>query len=270
MIYEEPSVTMIGSAGLEPLWPEPSELPGPPSILSWDGRGLLLWVTPAEKDPRAILLDPITGTRRWITPTISDRLGEPLPRRLGRGEVAVMPMGQPFDPGETLPLVGSENLVVVRRSGEAIAFDLQDGQRVIWQRVQDRPLHQVHLAQLHDFGLVLTGLRRPVDTREQVPAIVVLDPATGRLLREIKPLGDSVVSWMTITTLGSLVYGTAHGVEMLDLVTGVVQATNVSAAARKTSRGWQVGGHIVLERRSARRVDGPSPLQSIRLADGVL
>ena len=61
-----------------------------------------------------------------------------------------------FNPAETIALVNEQRLFMVRRTGEASAFDLADGQRVGGWR-HEPGLIQVHLAALNAYGLVLAG-----------------------------------------------------------------------------------------------------------------
>jgi outer membrane protein assembly factor BamB len=271
LLYDAPDVQLITGPGLEPVWSATLDVLGAPHVLRFDEGNLLLWVVSAAEGPMAVMLDPATGFERWSTPSLSGPGREPgRARPMGRGGRDLMPNGQPFDATEALPLLGRNALVVVQRTGEAIALDLADGRTPLWRRWEPPALDEVHLAQIHDFALVLTGVRRSAGASEPVPAIVVLDPATGRTLHLITPRGGSATRWMTIGPFGSVVYGTARGVEKVDLLSGETVWSSISPGAAATLRGWPVDGHVVVESPGPRQADGPNPLRALRLSDGTI
>lgn len=259
-------ISLVSGAQLRPLWTVDLDVVGMTSVLRFDADGLLLWVASPGDGPRALMLDPQkNGEQRWISPTFAELAGalpRPRPPRAG----VRLEQGPGFDPKETIPLVGRTALVMVRRSGEVLALDLTDGKTILWHRRQPL-LEIVHLAQIHDVGLVLGGFLKPRDRNELVPALIMLDPVTGRTIQEIAPLGSGV-KWMTIGPLGALVYGTDEAIESIDLLSGRKLWSNVSSAGRQTKRGWLAGGHLVVETPTARPAERRNPLRAVRMVDG--
>ncbi|MCH8164001.1 MAG: PQQ-like beta-propeller repeat protein [Planctomycetes bacterium] len=271
LLYDSPSLHLITGPRRDPLWSTDLKDHDTPYILRFDSRGLLLWVISDVGDTRAVLIDPADGTQRWTTPSLTDHLGDPDPDRPGaRGGDHRMPNGQPLDPSEILPLVSSNALVLVRRSGEVIAFDPGEGTTPRWPRALNRGLDEVHEAQLRDFALVLAGVQVSDESGDRVPKILVVNPNSGETIYKITPLGGLGVKWMTIGPLGSMVYGTAAGIEMVDLLSGETLWANVSRAAKGAHRAWPAGGYVVVQSPSAQHSDGMNPLRSIRLQDGAM
>ncbi len=266
LIVDGGELRLLGTPDLEPRWSV--TLDGPvPQLLRRDERGILLWLGSDPDYPRAVLLDAADGSPRWTTPKPRAWHIDPI-RNLARNRAVKdqMPSGEPFDPGQTIPLVGDHRLIMVRRTGETAAFDLASGEPVPGWQPPPRSLAQVHLARLHDFGLVLAGLESPrggAGIEGGLPAIVVLDPESGVMLRRMRPLGRSGVKWMSIGPLGSLVFATEEGIEMLDLLSGETLWSNVSYAATGTHRGWPLAEHVLVEDRAKK-------LRALRLADGTL
>jgi len=161
-------------------------------------------------------------------------------------------------------------LVVVRRSGDSVAFDLADRGRPRWKAEPRLALDQVALVLLHDFALVLGGSRFATGEDEPVARLLLVDLATGRQLREITPVDGASVRWMTAGPLGELVYGTGAGIEMLQLPSGRSLWSNLSVAAQRTRRGWPVWGSVLVQTQTDRRQGPSNPLRTIKLTNGIL
>ncbi len=266
LIVDGARLRLIRTPDLEPRWSV--TLDGQvPQLLRHDERGVLLWLGWDPDYPRAVLLDATDGSTKWTTPKPWDRQIDPI-RNLARNRAVKdqMPNGEPFDPAQTIPLLRDDRLIMVRRTGETAAFDLASGDPVPGWEPPPRSLAQVHLARLHAYGLVLSGLERPragAGVDGGLPSIVVLDPESGVMLRRVRPLGRAGVTWMSIGPLGSLVVATAEGIEMLDLLSGETLWSNVSYAATGTQRGWPLADHVIVE-------DRAKSLRAIRLADGAV
>ena len=267
LVYDAPGITLLSGPELLPVWSTVLPVPGAPVIIRFDDEGLLLWVDMPGDDPKAVMLDPADGSRRWVTTDLGALKNETLHRMLTDD---LLPRGQQIDPTQTLPLVTEKALILVRRSGRVMAIELADGSTPSWQRVDTGVLHQVHRVVLGDTALVLAGTRQAADGRELAARIVALEPDTGRTLFEITPLGGTPVNWMTIGPLGSLVYGCGMGIEAVDLRSGRRWWSAVSPDAHGTSRGWSAAGQIIVQGPSGRRGDGVNPLRAIRMSAGDL
>jgi len=267
LVYNAPQLTLLSAHGLEPVWSTVLAVLGAPAIIRFDDEALLLWVDMPGDEPRAIMLDPLDGSQRWVTTGLGALSRDSLRTTLTND---LLPRGQNFDPTQTIPLVGRDALVLVRRSGKVMALELADGNTPRWQRVDPGVLRQVHLAVLGDTALVLAGAQQAADGRDLVPRITVLDPDTGRTLSEITPLGGTVVTWMTIGPLGSLVYATAGGIESIDPQTGRRWWSIVGPDTKGTTRGWSAVGKIIVEVATRRPPDGLNPLRALAAGDGRL
>ena len=263
---------LIG-ANMQPIWT--STIEGEmPQILRFDERGILLWFGADPQDPKAAMLNPADGTLRWTTPRLSELLGDPV-RDLGRarGIRDQMPDGEPFNPGETLPIVSDESIIFLRRSGGAVAFDLADGRTVRWTRKQT--LEQVHVVTIRDGALVLAGMAREIAAAasrsvangaaraagELSPRILILDPHSGQPLFDpenvIRPAGRTGVKWLKISPTGLLVSCTVDGLEAFDLCTGDKRWSNSSYAVVNLQHGWMDERLIVEDQRSRLRTVNP-------------
>ena len=267
LVYDAPQLTLLSAPDLEPVWSTVLAVLGAPAILRFDDEALLLWVDMPGDEPRAVMLDPLDGSQRWVTTGFGALLHESLRTTLTND---LLPRGQNFDPTQTIPLVGRDTLILVRRSGKVMAVELADGNTPRWQRVESGVLRQVHLAVLGDTCLVLAGKQQAADGRGLVPRITVLDPDTGRTLSELTPLGGTAVTWMTIGPLGSLVYATAGGIESIDPQTGRRWWSIVGPDTKGSTRGWSAVGQIVVELATSRPPDGVNPIRALAAGDGQL
>ena len=267
LVYDAPELALLSGPELLPVWSTVLPVPGEPAILRFDDVSLLLWVDVPGDDPRAVMLDPANGSRRWVTTDLGAMKNETLRRTLTDD---LLPRGRRIDPTQVLPLAAAGTLILVRRSGTVMALEIADGSTPKWQRVDAGVLRQVHLAVLGDTALVLAGTQQSADSRELVPRIVALEPQTGRTLFEITPLGGTPVNWMTIGPLGSLVYATGTGIEAVDLQSGRRWWSAVSPDARGTARGWLAAGQVIVQGAAGRAADGVNPLRAIGVSDGNL
>ncbi len=292
LIFDGIEIAMRSADGLQELWRTTLDDPAP-QLLHLDQEQAILWFGTDQDDPRAIGLDARTGAERWSTPRLGRYLGEPVSDLIReRGVREQMPGGEPFNPKETLPLLSRDRLIIVQRSGGVLSFDLRDPAEPQWGQLA--LLEQVHLAEVHDFGIVLAGLQRqpdsPVSPAVLAPRILILDPEDGTVRHEIRPIGRSGVRWMSVGPLATLVYGTAEGMEAVDLLTGTKRWTNQAYETMETQSGWPVDDLVLIEDRegSLRAVDlergsvsdrfvpplqgdwDPLELQDVLIADGRL
>lgn len=220
------------------------------TLLDHRSDRIVLWQEDENTDQLLAVVDPADGSVRWISPSLFKLFGTPDERRVqSRRLNEQLPDGRAFDPAESLPLLAGDRIVIVRRIGGAVAFDVGAGREPIWKL--DDTLDQVHYAQLSDTALVLAGIdRAPTGRTTADPKILVLDPSTGRTLRTMTPAGEEPARWMQIGPLGRLVYGNENGIEAVDLFTGRPAWTNVSYEATESANGWVVGNDLVYQQRT--------------------
>ena len=272
LLHDGEHLRMIASAGLGTLWSVQLGQRVVPHILQFDRDRLLLWVVAPDGDAQAVMFDlSQRGSRLWATPWMNEVLGKPpAPSRRDGRPGQRSPQQAPLDPGECLPLIRGNLLVIVRRSGDSVAFDLADSGRQRWKAEPRLALDRVALVLLHDFALVLGGSRFAAGEDESVARLLLVDPATGRQLREITPVDGTSVRWMAAGPLGELLYGTRAGIEMLQLPSGRSLWSNLSVAARGARRGWPVRDSVIIQTQTDRRQGPSNPLRAIKLANGIL
>ena len=270
MLYDGEHLRMMASAGLGTLWSVQLGRRVSPRILQMDEERLLLWVVAHDGDAQAVMFDLTErGARLWATPWMTETLGEPPPPRR-RNSRARRQSGEEaaLDPGECVPLICGDLLLVVRRSGDGAAFDLADGGRLRWKAEPKFALDNVTQVLEHDFALILSGARMVPGEDEPVSRIVLVDPATGRSLREITPLDAAPVRWLALGPLGELLYGTRGGIEMLQLPSGQSLWSNLSVAAGGAQRGWPMLHSVIVQTQIDRRQDPRNPLRAVNLSNG--
>ena len=240
----------------------------PARILRFTDQDLLLWFgTGGNTDhPHAIMLDPQSGERRWISPKIHESPDDPSENlRQPRVPKEQMPNDQTFDPRRTIPLINSKTMIEVQSMGSVMAIDLDDGENVLWRK--RIAINQVHLAQLTDSELVIAGQIHRHDalgaTLLKSMQIMILDPRSGELLHQFSPLGNTGAKWMTTGILGTLIYGTAQGIELFDLLNGRRRWANNSGGARDSQNRWLISDRLVIH-------DRDGHLRTIMLQDGML
>jgi len=276
------NVKLITSASIQPAWAAVVE-GASPQILRFDDQAIILWFGADQQNPRAVRLNPADGTVVWTTSGIAELFTGGGGAQVDRTRVAreQMPNGDSYDPGETIALAHRQSLILVQRTGAIAAIDIADGSTVRW--TAPAVLQQVHLALERDGVLVLTGTARDIDAvapagrdraeadAQQAPSplsprIQVVDPDTGRPAFGVDGLlrtpGRGGVKWMTVSALGTLVYGTTDGIDAADLTTGERRWSNASIAALDSQRAWPMTSRVVFE-------DQRSRLRSINLSDGL-
>jgi outer membrane protein assembly factor BamB len=276
LLRQDHEVNLLATDSLEPIWSSTVEADAGAVLLADDQR-LLLWTSQrgGNDEPRAVMLSAADGTVQWTAQPLGAIVANPAVAELARirspGAQDRMPDGDVFDPRQTMALANSRALIMIQRTGAIAAVDLADGSTVLWQNQQ--AMEQVHLAMLVDDALILTGLSRPVDatsgakTADTAAAIVILDPLTGQPAFEggamVRPHARGGVRWFTIAPMGRMVYGTADGIEAVDLFTGERPWTTTDFAAVQTQRGWSDGDRLVIEDQRGR-------LRSVNPADGTV
>jgi outer membrane protein assembly factor BamB len=261
LLQDGPELLLIvagGPAIAEPAWRTEVRLPGTPTILRLDEHECLLWYASAPEGPQAVMLDGATGEVKWTTPPWKAAVRE---RNRARQ--------QDFDADgvRIFATLGPETLYVAHSGGEMFALSLADGRTVRWHHRGQVPLPALREMVFHESGLLLAGDRRS-ETADPAPAVAILDPTDGRIMVRIEPQVAAEIAWVTVGPLGSVVFGTAGGVEGADLFGGELLFANVTAAAMQTRRGWDAGPAVVVEGLAAAVGEGFNPLRAISATDG--
>ena len=264
LMIDGPSLRLIRSSNLEPAWSVQPDAENP-KLLLFDPEhlGVLLWLDADPDDPRAMLLDGDDGSVLWVTQKLDGEGIDPL-RQLARhrGIQEQMPDGRPFNPAETIALVDEQRLFMVRRTGEASAFDLADGQRLAGWR-HEPGLVQVHLAALNAYGLVLAGYEARGGQGGLSPVILIVDRETGATVHRITPMGGASVKWIALEPLGGLVYGSTAGMALVEVLSGATLWSNIAYAAVDTQQAWSLAEHLIIK-------DRANDLRALRLDEGTL
>jgi hypothetical protein len=240
-----------------------------PQVLQHDDQRVLLWFGADSLDPKAMMLDAATGKPQWTAARLGEILG--ILARDGRPRVIreQMPNGEPFDSTVTIPLVNEQSLLAVQRAGAVAAISLADGKTTQW--VQRQVLEKIYDARLTDAALVLAGMGRRLgnaqagDAAEVQARLAVLDPLTGKPLFETDQTDGlsrhAGAKWLTVSSLGLIVYGTAEGLQAIDSFSGEVRWTNTSYPLVDTQRAWMLDKRVLIE-------DERSRLRMVNLHDG--
>jgi outer membrane protein assembly factor BamB len=253
LVSDPPALAFLDAADLSPKWSTVLPIPGELSILRFDASALLLWVVPHGGEPRVVALDPASGALRWTSPQLP---AEPAAGDAGAAGGA--------DLRETIPAAGRDVIALVRRGGGVTALDPSSGTAVLWTA---RPLAAVQAARLTAPALALAGLREGLDG----PAVVVLlDPRSGRVLREIDTGTRGPMRWMIPAALGVLVYGTDAGVEAVESLSGRRLWALRGPETAATPRAWATPGQVMIAGADARPAENATVLRSVRLGDGRL
>lgn len=245
----------VGSDDLEVVWSVPIEDPSPEVLRG--GPELLVWQDADRRQPIAMSMDAATGAVLWLNPSISSlfpasRSGENLPEN-----------GQRSIPGSTeiwrwdsiLPGVVEDLLILVRRNGDVVAVDARDGSTVRWtlEGVTNVVQHVTH----GPLGVLIAGLTRGGEDREDVPTVVLVSP-DGRLVRrwELDSVLDREIRWIRQTPLGEVLWGTSDGVSWRGLAPGDAAADDRWSLRRPQLReswqAWTLPGRLIVRERSDR------------------
>jgi hypothetical protein len=255
-------IQMLAGSGLSAAWPtdHAATLVEPQIVKLNEDRIVLCSGSEVESNEfRAVAINTQSGENIWTSPVMSELVTNPAGELARiRGVQERMPDGEPFNRQQTLALAGREAIIMVQRTGAMAALSMADGTSRLW--TSDQSLSQVHLAMLWDVALLLAGETRSADAGTHsgsgVPAVLVLDPRTGRPLFDdgaiVQPVGAGGVRWMTLDPMGRLVLGTPEGIEAINVLTGERLWANTEFAASESRHGWHDGDRMIIEDRSGR------------------
>ena len=132
----------------------------------------------------------------------------------------MMPDGTPFDRRDIRPQLAGDSLCIVRRNGDVLGFDANDGRQPLW--VRPGMLEQVHVIDMNESALVLAGRRNRLNEDDPIAhEVIVLDPKSGRTIHRLTPIDGHGVRWLRIGHMGELVFATESGLEFFNALSGV-------------------------------------------------
>ncbi len=219
----------------------PGEVAGSTKPAAGDDA-VLLWQAISEREASISWVRLADGVTVAATP----ELGAFFPAEAlldgGRPVNQQMPNESPFIPSQLLPVTTSNEIVVVRRNGDVVAFDKDDLTKPLWR--QSRVLDQVYEIGWNDWGIALAGRTQPApgevirpDAESGRPALVVIDPASGRLLTRTELDESEDAIWMRLFETGEAIIGTELGLLAFDVGGRIEQgaAAGGSASAERCS-----------------------------------
>ncbi len=262
LMVHERSLALREAPSFSPRWTVAVEDRDPMVLLAGGllGQRMLLWQEGADGEAFASLHDLATGAVVARTPPLREILP---PERLldaGRPPSQLMPNETPYLPSQVLPVLCGDRLVLVRRNGDMVGFDLSDLVHPVWTK--ERVLDQVYEVGATEWSVALGG-RDPGPRGSGPSAIKVIDPERGDLLAS-RLLGDSEdVRWMRVVANGDVVVGSEGSVEAFDALHADLPSRwrLATPVVRDTVGSWRVGSSLVL----ADRADG---IAAVGLVDG--
>jgi hypothetical protein len=216
--------------------------------ISPSDEAMLLWQALSERE----------ATIRWIrrsdgeTLAATPELGAFFPAEAllegGRPVNQQMPNESPFIPSQLLPVTTAREVVVIRRNGDIVAFDKDDLSKPLWR--QSRVLDQVYEIGWTDWGIALAGRTAPApgeilrpDANSGQPALVVLDPSTGRVLTSTELDESEDAIWLRLFETGEAIIGTELGLLAFDVGGRIGAGTDASgdrASVSPASLRWRI------------------------------
>jgi outer membrane protein assembly factor BamB len=245
LLLMDDMLSMHAAHDLSEQWAAPVDSPLPP-VLHVGDDALWLQLGRPSRDLMLLALDARTGAHRTQTPRLIDLA--PQPMSIGGGRAARMPDGAPFDPQDVMTIVGEHAVFIVQRNGAVVCFDRASG-GLLW--VETDVLVEAHQAIADDRALIIAGRARPMqrDANDMnlEPAIVLLDPHTGAVVRRLNPRTEDGVLWMRRDGFGALICGVREGVEAFDLNSGRSLWMNTGPGMIHSRQGWTCGGSVFVE-----------------------
>jgi outer membrane protein assembly factor BamB len=262
LLASDGTLTLLAPAGaaLEARWSVPIE-DAQPQLLR-DGEDLLLWQELDWHRPMAMRIDAATGRVQWANPSL-DAVLPPTSRPDAAADTdhqRIFPGGT-LRPREILPAIVGDLLVLVRRSGDLAAVDLQDGRGVRWSR--SGVLEQVWQIDAGPLGVVVAGRGRDAEGKPTVD-VVWIDPDGAERRRWTLP-AEWGVRWVRLSPEGRVAWGGDGGVELRSVGAGGDASdlgwTLEGPASRVAVEGWLRGDRLLVR-------EGSGRLASRRVFDG--
>lgn len=223
-----------------------------PRVLRFDETELLLWSS-AGGEPVALLVDAEDGRILWMSPRF---VGSAADAADGAGTALAADAAADASlmARDVQPILSGRRLMLVRRTGDVVAFDLRAPGSPAWQR--SGVVGAVHSVCADDGLLLVAGADTNGDS-----VVVSLDARTGdeRVRHPIQSEGR--IRWSLGTADGLAVAATTRGIEAFDPIDGLVAWRTRRPSLGGTEAAWSAGEWIVF-------ADAAQRLGAIRSADG--
>ena len=227
-----------------------------PRLIHESAEMLAIWSQPTNLDPTLIVLDRSSGRELWRMPgleTFLPELSQFVPGR--RAREGMMPGGRIFSSREVVPVLAPGSLILVRRAGDLVALDFDltasiggvQSQAAKWRI--DSTLDRVYNVFSTDRLLLLSGVERSINPQGEaveIPKVVVVDIATGRRIRIIRPLSGDDIRWLAFDPSGRVLISTRSSLESHPLHPEEETVwLNDSPQAVSAIMGWPLGDRVV-------------------------
>ena len=244
-------------------WSIPTE-DSQPIVLRF-GEDILMWQMLERDRPLAMRVETETGRVRWVNPSLVELLpSDPdLAARPESGQRVIPGETAPWRATEIIPAMVEDQLLLVRRNGDVISLDLEDGRRVRWRL--DEVLDMVFHVESGPLGVVVAGRGRGDDGRD-VPMVAWIDPeGTVRRRWTLDDGRDGGVRWIRLSPRGQVAWGTGEGVEVRSLTAGTGDADAswrcLGGTTRNSWEAWLIADRVVIR-------EGADRLSARGIADG--
>lgn len=245
---------------LAPMWLRPVNDADPVAIRATVDESVLFW--PSTGGGTLECIDNITGATRWRSIDIADALqgGEAAQRRFPRLST---PLDGTVDSSDLLVANDESTIVLVQRTGRAVAFNLENG-TTLW-------MDSVGAARVFDLqicgdALLISGAGEPDKSGPENGHLTPVLASIG--LKSGKPLGTVPASqlgehvrWIRPLATGDAIVATAAGLLRVQPRTASVVWNIEGAPGAGSAAGWIAGGSLFV-------LDNESSLWQFRTADG--
>lgn len=256
----------VSGARLESAWVVPIEDPQP-EVLRFGDR-MLLWQVADRDRPLPMRIDVESGTVAWVNPSVAELFPplDPSQSHPFEGQRVIPGGTDPWREAEILPFAVEDQLVMVRRSGDVVSIDAEDGRTVRWSA--PGVLDAVFQADAGPLGVVLTG-RGTSRGGASMPMAVWIDPeGTVRRTWVGETVGDA--RWVQVSPVGEIAWGASDGVEVRQLAAEEADDGGWAGSgewAHNTWESWLLGERLLVreadDRIGSRRLTDGAPSEPV-------
>ncbi|MGI9012700.1 MAG: PQQ-binding-like beta-propeller repeat protein [Phycisphaerales bacterium] len=224
-----------------------------PSVLAVNQHGVLIWQSDINE---AILLNPEDGSVLWQSGALEERLKRPGATRQAITHPAT---GERMHASSVEPAVLGDFFYAAGRSGGLLRMNLKT-RPADDDWTTDHSLQGVFELHAHDLGLVVSGERRAPATNNLSGCLLIVDPQTGSIRREITLAADERIMWTILTPRGRCIFSSAQAIYAVDLASGSDLWTNTGNEVAWYQRAFPAGEDVLLADEGSRLtlLDGES------------